>query len=165
MRGRLKPFQAIHGHNKEVNGVAFFNDSRRVTTGSLDSTVRVWDVKQGTLAGKPFEGHKGRVCSVAVSPDDRQIVSSGFDKTIIVWDVESTRKIFKRLKHTDTVRSVCFSPDGRKLASGADDRTAIVWNAKTGVVLATFEGHPSIQPRYDEVSFWIMGQDPGLAHR
>jgi WD40 repeat protein len=72
-----------------------------------------------------------------------QIVSGGFDKTIIVWDVESMRKIFKRLKHTDTVRSVCFSPDGRKLASGADDKTAIVWDAKTGAVLATFEGHPS----------------------
>ncbi|OAX31606.1 WD40 repeat-like protein [Rhizopogon vinicolor AM-OR11-026] len=132
----------MHGHTKEVNGVAFFNYSRRVVTGSLDSTVRIWDIQKGALAGKPFEGHQGRVRSVAVSPDDRQVASGGLDKIIIIWDVESHRNV-KLKKHTDVVRSVCFSPDGKRLASGSDDRTAVVWNVETRAVLKAFEGHPS----------------------
>ncbi|OJA20302.1 hypothetical protein AZE42_08023 [Rhizopogon vesiculosus] len=139
-----KLFNEMHGHTKEVNGVAFFNDGHWVVTGSLDSTVRIWDIQKGALVGKPFEGHQGRVRSVAVSPDDRQVASGGRDKVIIIWDVESHRKVVKLKKHTDVVRSVCFSPqDGKRVASGSDDRTAIVWDAKTGAALATFEGHPS----------------------
>ncbi|OJA16037.1 hypothetical protein AZE42_04291 [Rhizopogon vesiculosus] len=110
----------MRGHTRQVNGVAFFNDSRRVVTSSADRTVRIWDVQKGSLVGKPFEGHQGGVWAVAVSPDDRRIVGGGEDKIIIIWDIQS-----KQIG----------------LASGSRDFTVVVWDAEKGTVLAILEGY------------------------
>ncbi|KAJ8597176.1 WD40 repeat-like protein [Rhizopogon salebrosus TDB-379] len=132
----------MQGHTESVNGVAFFNDGRRVVTGSWDKTLRIWDAQKGTLVGKPFKGHQDSICSVAISPDDRRIASGGEDTEVIIWDVESEQKAFDPLvKHKDNVWSLCFSPNGKKLASGSEDETVIIWDAETGAVFATLEGH------------------------
>jgi len=122
-----------------MHGVAFFNDGRRVVTGS-QQTLRIWNVQKGTLLGEPLQGHQDKVMSVAVSPDDKRIASGGIDKTVIIWDCEGKEIVFQLVKHTRGVNCVCFSPDGERLASGSNDGTAVIWDTKTGTVLATVEG-------------------------
>jgi len=125
----------MRGHTDSVAGVAFFNDGRRAVTGSWDETLRIWDVQEGTLLGKPFQGHQGSVYSVAVSPDDRRVASGGQDGTIIIWDVENKQIVFRLVKHTRDVNCVCFSPDGKRLASGSNDGTALIWDTESRTVL------------------------------
>ncbi|KAJ8581391.1 WD40 repeat-like protein, partial [Rhizopogon salebrosus TDB-379] len=72
----------MRGHNGSVKAVAFFNDCRHVVTGSRDTTLQIWDVQSGALAGNPFKGHKGSILSVAISPDNMRIASGGEDTTI-----------------------------------------------------------------------------------
>ncbi|KAG2151487.1 hypothetical protein DEU56DRAFT_553851 [Suillus clintonianus] len=139
---RGRPAQTMRGHKGQVNAVAFFKDSRRMVTGSVDSTLRIWDVRNGAF-GEPFEGNHC-VLSVAVSPNERRFASSGvFDDAIIIWDVESKQKVFcplvKPLRYL--VYSLCFSPNGKILASGSDDKTVVLWDAETGAVLTTLHGH------------------------
>ena len=124
--------------------MAFFNDGRRVVTGSRDTILRIWNVQKGTLLGELSQGHQGR--AVAVSPDDGRVASGGQDGTIMIWDVESKQIVFKLVKHTDDVKCVCFSPDGKRLASGSSDRTAVIWDTKAGTVLTTLavEGLPNM---------------------
>ena len=117
--------------------MAFFNDGRRVVTGSRDKTLRIWNVQNGTLLGEPLQGHQGSVLSVAVSPDDRRIASGGKYGNIMIWDVERKRAVFELVEHTESVNCVCFSPDGERLASGSNDGTAVIWDTKTGTVLTT----------------------------
>ena len=130
----------MRGHTNWVHGVAFFNDGHRVVTGSLDRTLRIWNVQKGTLLGEPLQGHRGNVLSVAVSPDDRRVASGGRDGTVIIWDVERKQMIFKLVRHTESVNCVSFSPDGKRLASGSDDRTALIWDMRTGTVLTLVGG-------------------------
>lgn len=122
-----------------LSAVAFFKDSRRVAT-SLDSNVRIWDVENGALVGRPFWGQSGRPaasCIVAMSPDDRRIASSTLSSTLI-WDVDEQKVVLGPLvKHTNNVRSLCFSPDGKRLANGSRDGRVIIWDAETGAVLST----------------------------
>ncbi|OAX44594.1 WD40 repeat-like protein [Rhizopogon vinicolor AM-OR11-026] len=171
-----KLLQTMRGHTRQVpNGVAFFNDSRRVVTSSADKTVRIWDVQKGTLVGKPFEGHQGGVWSVAVSPDDGRIASGGEDKIIIIWDVENKQKdaetgaVLAILEgHRNWVYSVAFSPDGLKLASGSLDYTIRVWRTDTVELLFEInardwvrsivwspDGQQLISALYDRIiNFW-----------
>jgi WD40 repeat protein len=77
------------GHEEAIKSVVFSPDGKRLASGSLDSTVRVWDVETGKQLGLPLQGHTGGVCSVAFSPDGKWIVSGSSDCTIRIWDVSA----------------------------------------------------------------------------
>src|SRR5262249_8393351 len=75
--------------------VAFSPDGQQVVSGSVDQTLKLWDVASGKLvrevtASKEKEFPKGQqevVLSMACSPDGKQIAAGGMDKTIKVWNV------------------------------------------------------------------------------
>jgi WD40 repeat protein len=77
--------------------VAFSPDDQHIISGSSDKTVRLWNVKNGTLACRPFEGHTARVISVAFSPDGKHIVSASADTALRVWDATICNSHFTSL--------------------------------------------------------------------
>ncbi|EJC98165.1 WD40 repeat-like protein, partial [Fomitiporia mediterranea MF3/22] len=132
----------LTGHKDRVTSVAFSPDGTRVTSGSYNKTIRIWDAESGRVIFGPFEGHTGWVQSVAFSPDGARVVSGSNDKTIRIWDVESGQMVSEPMEgHTDTVYSVAFSPDGMHVASGSADNTVMVWDVKSGQAAKRFEGH------------------------
>jgi WD40 repeat protein len=69
-----------------VNSVAFSSDGRRIVSGSLDRSVRVWDVSMGEELNL-LKGHTGLVRSVAFSSNGRRIVSGSDNSSVQVWDM------------------------------------------------------------------------------
>jgi WD40 repeat protein len=130
----------IEGHSEWVNSVAFSNDGTRVVSGSLDSTVRVWDSSSGTEVLR-LDGHNSYVNSVAFSSDGSRIVSGSRDKTVRVWDSPSGAEVMKLIGHSAGVLSVAFSKDGTRIVSGSQDNTARVWDSSSGAEVLKLDGH------------------------
>ena len=65
--------------------VGFSPDSKLAASGSVDTTVRLWDVTEGA-ARQTLEGHSALVYTVAFSPDSKLVASGSADKTIRLWD-------------------------------------------------------------------------------
>ncbi|KAN0075185.1 hypothetical protein V8E54_007796 [Elaphomyces granulatus] len=132
--------QILTGHSDWVRSVAFSPDSKKVVSGSYDSTVRIWDITTGQ-ADQTLTGHSDLVTSVAFSPDGKKVVSGSSDRTVRVWDITTGQADQALTGHSVEVTSVAFSPDGKKVVSGSYDLTVRVWNITTGQADQTLTGH------------------------
>ncbi len=70
-----------------VRSVAFSADGKRIVSGSMDKTLRLWDSETGQQR-RSLKGHLHFVTSVDFSPNGQRIVSGSYDRTLRVWDVE-----------------------------------------------------------------------------
>ncbi|MFB7081104.1 hypothetical protein ACFCYO_27175, partial [Streptomyces sp. NPDC056308] len=89
--------EPLTGHTGAVCAVATaVVDGRPVAvTGSVDETVRVWDLTTGQPIGEPLTGHTGAVCAVATAVvDGRPVAVTGsVDETVRVWDLATGQQV------------------------------------------------------------------------
>jgi hypothetical protein len=140
---------AFHGHTHFVHALAFHPDGRRLLSGSLDGTVKVWD----TVTSRPIalRGHSNPVFSVGFGDDGRHVVSKSEDVTTKHWDLdtgEEDRTIPPRERDgpipthgggTPPSRSR-LSPDGKLLAE-VKGLEVEVRSTASGTVASILKGH------------------------
>ena len=129
-------------HNNLVMSASFSPDGKRIVTGSLDRTAKVWDAESGDEL-VTFEGHKEQIYSASFSPDGARIVTAGRDLSAKVWDAKSGAEIVSLKGHTNNVLSASFSPDGTRIVTASWDCTAKLWDAQSGMEIFTLRGHPT----------------------
>ena len=138
----VHPLIRMDGHKYQVTGVAVLENGAMVS-GSLDSTLRVWD--DGSCSNV-LDTHKGPVLCVLALPDSEGsvVVSGSGDCTIRMWDVKDTENPCKCIMegHTDTVRSIAYV-SGIGIVSGSHDTTLKVWTLD-GACLQTMQGHGAL---------------------
>ena len=126
--------------------VAFSADGTRLLAAYSDGSVRLWDVRSGSVVGR-FMAHPRATRAAALSPDGRTIAGGGGDGSIHLVDVESGARVRSFAPSPDPrllaegvtprVHALAFSPDGGVLVSGHEGFTgAYAWDPRTGRQLA-----------------------------
>jgi WD40 repeat protein len=137
----VKPIRTFHGHAWYVNSVAISNDNHTALSGSLDNTLKLWDINTGQEI-RTFRGGKSWILSIAISKDGRTALSGGmFDDALKLWDIETGQEIRTFKGHTRSIFSVAISKNGNAVLSGSSDQTLKLWDIKTGREVRTFLGH------------------------
>ena len=125
------PLLSFTGHSGWVTCVAIAPDARTALSGSLDNTLRLWDLPSGKEL-RVFTGHSERVTCVAIAPDGRTALSASRDKTLRLWDLASGTVHRNFTGHSYYVSSVAIAPDGRTALSGSMDKTLKLWDMASG---------------------------------
>jgi WD40 repeat protein len=121
MRTRGKQF-ANWRSGGAVLCVAFSPDGKQIANGSLDGTIRIWDVGTG-LANEIINTNRQQCKSVAWSPNGSLLATLlHFSPLISLWDVQKRQTILSISTHQPAL-DVAFSPHGVTIASASEDGT------------------------------------------
>jgi WD40 repeat protein len=106
-------------HEKRVTAIAFAPDGQRLTTGSADNTVRVWNITKGRVVARM--AHEGAVNAVSVSSDGNWVAMGSADRTAWLWEA-ATGRALARMPHESEVNAVAISSDGKRLVAVSGGR-------------------------------------------
>jgi WD40 repeat protein len=115
-------------------------DETMVVCGGVDGRLRLWNIKEGSMIGEPWEGHDAAVSCLDWSPNALEIASGSEDGTIRRWNSDTGRQIVPPIKSRHVwVEVVKYSPRGDKFISGGDGAIC-VWS-RDGKLLMEIKGH------------------------
>jgi len=134
---------SLAGHTHAVTCLAFFKDNWRLATGSIDSTLRIWDIEGHLLKKVSFPNpikvlalSRNNLLAAALERDSSGIaLSAGID--LLDENGERTGHI---ACHGRAVRGLAFSPDGQYLTAGFGNQIC-TWNL-AGTLLKTIKLAP-----------------------
>jgi len=120
--------------------VAFSPDGRTALSGSLDGTLKLWDLATGKELRK-FAGHASGVIGLAISPDGRTAVSGGYDRALNRWDLATGKELGAFTVQSSSMLHIAFSPDCQTALIGGNGPTLKLFDVATGAELRSFSGH------------------------
>ncbi|MEM1426015.1 MAG: NB-ARC domain-containing protein, partial [Cyanobacteria bacterium P01_H01_bin.130] len=128
------------GHNRGITAVAIAPDGKRGLSGSVDGTLKLWDLDSGRELCT-FIGHSDEVKAVAIAPDGKRALSGSSDNTLKLWDLDLGGELSTFIGHSREVLAVAIAPDGKRALSGSKDNTLKLWDLDSVRELRTFIGH------------------------
>ncbi|KAI9497990.1 WD40-repeat-containing domain protein [Zychaea mexicana] len=133
------------GHKDKVHTVAWNSDGRRLASGSVDKTARVWNPHRPELRyTMELKGHTQSIDQLDWDPTtpDR-LATASCDGTARIWDQRSG-------KCTSTIQTggeninICWSPDGNYIAVGDKGDNISFIDTRTFSIFKT-QGHSNME--------------------
>ncbi|CAG5084256.1 Similar to qui-1: Protein qui-1 (Caenorhabditis elegans), partial [Cotesia congregata] len=122
--------QLVHtfkGHSNPISCIAVTQQSQYLLTGSEDTSIIVWDIKELTLKRRICE-HIAPVLTVTPALNNSVIVSGGEDSRIIATSLLTGEVLMKVDHHRGPVTAVKIDTAGDVLISGSADSTVCLWS-------------------------------------
>lgn len=116
-------------HTSVVYSVVLDPVRNQACSGSMDGTVRVWNIRNGQCRFT-LSGHTSLVGLLGLSSS--ALVSAAADSTLRIWDPDTGTLRHTLAAHTGAI--TCFQHDEFKVLSGSDG-TLKMWDVRDGTVV------------------------------
>ncbi|ORX42784.1 WD40 repeat-like protein [Hesseltinella vesiculosa] len=123
------------GHKEKVHSVAWNCDGRRLASGSVDKTARVWIPHRGVST--ELKGHTDSVDQLDWDPTHPDhLATASCDKTVRVWDQRSGKCTAVINTGGENI-NICWSPNGNHIAVGDKNDTINIIDTRTYSIAVT----------------------------
>ncbi|KAJ2743944.1 pre-mRNA-splicing factor prp46 [Coemansia sp. BCRC 34301] len=134
--------RVISGHIGWVRSLAVEPGNKWFASGSVDRTIKIWDLASGTLK-LTLTGHISPVRGLAVSARHPYLFSCGEDKQVKCWDLETNKVVRHYHGHLSGVYALALHPVLDLLVTGGRDSVVRVWDMRTKQQVHVLSGHKS----------------------
>ena len=89
-----KPIRLLKGHDDAITALEGWGGGQGsciVGTGSVDRTLRIWDLRAKRPQAFLFRGHADTILALRWTEGGRTVVSASKDKTVRIWDTRAGR--------------------------------------------------------------------------
>ncbi|MBN1117336.1 MAG: WD40 repeat domain-containing protein [Bacteroidales bacterium] len=128
------------GNSTHFWSIDFAPERSKLTGGSYDRKIHVWDVNTQETE-LVLEGHEKSTLPVEFTSDEKYIISGSRDLSLKVWNAKSGELMKSFEKHSGNIFDIAIHPNPRYFASASDDRTIRLWDIEEGKVIKTYAGH------------------------
>jgi eukaryotic-like serine/threonine-protein kinase len=132
---------ALKGHGNTISSLDFSPDGRRLASGSLDQTARIWDTSTGSSVAV-LHGHRDKIVGVRFASDGRRLLTYSDDGAIRLWETASGALLGSLRGHTG-VLSIHLSRDGQVVAVADERGTVRMWDLDRTIRRGVLAGHTS----------------------
>lgn len=137
-----KLMRVISGHIGWVRALAVEPGNKWFASGSVDRTIKIWDLASGTLK-LTLTGHISPVRGLAVSSRHPYLFSCGEDKQVKCWDLETNKVVRQYHGHLSGIYALDLHPTLDVLMTGGRDSVVRVWDIRTKQQVHVLAGHKS----------------------
>ncbi|GLE04800.1 hypothetical protein PINS_up013779 [Pythium insidiosum] len=140
---------AEDGHSTAVYCCAFNPQGTIIASGSVDESVRLWDVRTGRCLVRLLV-HQEAVTGLAFCHDGTLLATSSYDGLVRIWDVATMQCLREIIVGTDARGAVVpatlvqFTPNSRFVLVGTMDGRLTLWDYHAplrAACVATLRGH------------------------
>jgi guanine nucleotide-binding protein subunit beta-2-like 1 protein len=160
-----RSFNRLMGHTKDVFSIALYND-RQIITGSLDKTIRIWNVNGVCKHVVDKNQHTDAVSCVKFFHQTKPFlcVTASWDKTIKVWDANYMTLLHTFIGHKAQINTLDMVNGSSYLASGSRDGFIMVWDLVKGKWLTSNDCESPVNcVLFSQKLYWlIIGTEKGI---
>ena len=142
-----EPKRVLIGHKADVTALCFHPAVDLLASGSVDRTIRVWNLAKGTC-WRMLWGHEAEIACVKFSPNGRFLASADAKGVVAVWSLERGTRVKTFVGHKGAVFSLDFSREGSLLVSGGEDSIIRIWNAHDEYLDGPDDGRNGLLHKY-----------------
>lgn len=124
---------SLKAHHLPIYSVAVSPDGRWMATGSLDRSVRIWEMGTFRLV-RELRSHMAEVTAVTFSPTGNLLATADAHGEVRLWNPSNGQSVRELAAQPGRapLRSLVFSPSGRRIAAGSGDGNVRLWELATG---------------------------------
>jgi WD40 repeat protein len=129
----------FRGHQNLMTDGAFSPDGRNFISGSLDGTVRLWDLTPASkvtdhrqFPSDVDEFTSGTSPSYSLSPDGQHLLSIFTNRTFSVWELPALREGPRHPLPVSRAASAALATGGQLAAFVAKDGNVVLWRGDMG---------------------------------
>jgi WD40 repeat protein len=129
--------QPLIDHTNLIFSLAFSPDGAWLASGSLDETIKLWQLPGSNLVRTIHTGSP--VNAVAFSSDGLLLAGGCSNGLVKIWRPADGSLVRTFSGHAQSILRLAFSPDGESLVSAGCDETLRIWRLRDGALLKTYD--------------------------
>ena len=138
--GSRKLVGNLEGHTGEITGLRISSDRKYLWSGSLDTTVRAWDLLTYQLLFLGV-GHKDKITApISTLQNGQKCISASQDRTIKVWSLHNKQEIATLTGHEKYIFDMAVSKNEKFCVTCGFNRGLKLWDLESGKEVVSFEG-------------------------
>lgn len=129
-------------HTEGVNILQWFpNTGHMILSGSMDTTIKIWDVHNHKKCLRTFKGHSKGIRNLNFNRDGTFFISTSYDRWVKIWDTETGQVVSRHSSGNQPADAKFYPKNENEFICGQNNKTIVQWDIRENKIIQTYNDH------------------------